>query len=319
MADIAGTTRPDVELTGSAVARRRGHSAAPPAASEIAQELRRRRDVLRLTVRQAAARTGVSPSVISEIETGRRVPSLGTYAKLREGLGLDVPATVLLPERRPPDLLEEHLTALAACVVVQHGGALADLAEALGVSIAAVREGVLHIAPRLEAVGLTAVVDSVDVRVAPVDAAVEAVHVLSSLDRIPQVSQEQLEVICIVAHLGVATRADVESRRGEDCETVVRRMLDRGLLEKVPGGSAAVNRYRVTAGAISATGHASLESLQRFLADAVAAPEGGESVGFVEVTGSAATTGTTAYAIAARDGDPVRDSPLRHPSGERSA
>jgi chromosome segregation and condensation protein ScpB/DNA-binding XRE family transcriptional regulator len=252
--------------------RRRGRRAAAPAATEIAQELRRRRGALKLTVRQAADRAEVSPSVISEIETGRRVPSLRTYARLGEGLGLDVPATVLLPERRPADRLDEHLTALAACVVVQHGGPLADLAAALGVSIAAVREGVLHIAPRLAAVGLSVVVDSVDVRVSPLPAATSALEALAGLDHIPQVSADQLEVICIAAHLGVATRADIEARRGEDCESVLRRMLDRGLVEKVPGAPSAVNRYRVTTAAISATGHATLESLQRFLAESITTP-----------------------------------------------
>jgi chromosome segregation and condensation protein ScpB/DNA-binding XRE family transcriptional regulator len=265
----------EVELVGR---RRPGRPTTAAAPSAIAQELRRRRELLRLTVRQAAARSGVSPSVLSEIETGRRVPSLATYAKLREGLGLDVPSTVLLPERRPVDLLEEHLRALAVCVVVQHGGPLADFAEALGVSVAAVREGIFHLAPRLEAVGLTAVVDDVDVRLAPLPAAAESLAVLARLERIPQVSEEQLEILCIVAHLGVATRADVEARRGEDCETVLRRMVDRGLLEKVEGGSPTVNRYRVTAAAIAATGHGTIEALQRFLADSVSfgAREGAE-------------------------------------------
>jgi len=52
--------------------RRRGRHASPAAPSPVAQELRRRREMLHLTVRAAAARTGVPPSVISEIESGHR-------------------------------------------------------------------------------------------------------------------------------------------------------------------------------------------------------------------------------------------------------
>ncbi|MGH3180787.1 MAG: hypothetical protein ACRDOE_02605, partial [Streptosporangiaceae bacterium] len=45
--------------------RRQGRRPAAPPPTAIAQELWRRGDVLELTVRQAAVRTGVSPSVIS--------------------------------------------------------------------------------------------------------------------------------------------------------------------------------------------------------------------------------------------------------------
>jgi hypothetical protein len=148
--------------------RRRGRRAAPPAASPVAQELRRRREMLHLTVRAAAERTSVPASVISEIETGRRIPSLSTYAKLRRALGLDVPPSALLSPPRPagPDLHEEHLTALAACVVTHRGAPLADLARALGVSIPAVREGIVRVADRLATVGFRIVEDDVEVRLA---------------------------------------------------------------------------------------------------------------------------------------------------------
>ena len=133
---------------------RRGRRAQPPAPSPVARELRHRREMLRLAVRAAAQRTGVSPGVISEIETGRRIPSLSTYAKLRRELGLEIPPSVLVPPRTGgTGLLDDHLTALAACVVLHRGAPLADIARALGVSIPAVREGILRIADRLEAVG----------------------------------------------------------------------------------------------------------------------------------------------------------------------
>jgi hypothetical protein len=50
---------------------------------------------------------------------------------------------------------------------------------------------------------------------------------------------------------------------------VLRRLLDRGLLEKVDSGSPGVNHYRVTTTAIAATGYDSLASLRAFLAASV--------------------------------------------------
>jgi transcriptional regulator with XRE-family HTH domain len=213
---------------------RRGRRAAPPAPSPVAQELRRRREALHLTVRAAAQRTGVSPGVISEIETGRRIPSLSTYAKLRRELGLEIPPSVLVPPRTgDTGLLDEHLTALAACVVMHRGAPLADIARALGVSIPAVREGILRIADRLEAVGFRVAEDDVDVILVPVLAAAAALDTMGTVERLPELSSDHMELICIVAHLGTAVRKQIEAMFGRDCDLLLRRLADRGYLERV--------------------------------------------------------------------------------------
>lgn len=199
---------------GTPLTKRRGRRAAAPAPSPVAQELRRRREMLHLTVRAAAGRTGVPASVICEIERGRRIPSLSMYAKLRRELGLDVPPSAVIPPspHAEPDLLEDHLTALAACVLTHQGGPVADLARVLGVSIPAVREGVLRIADRLAAVGFRVVEDDVDVRLVPVAAAARALDELGAVERLPELSADHLELICIVAHLGTAVRSQIEAR-----------------------------------------------------------------------------------------------------------
>ena len=46
--------------------------------------------------------------------------------------------------------------------------------------------------------------------------------------------------------------------------TVVRRLVDRGLVEKAGTGSPAVSHYRVTTTAIAATGRATLKSFDAF-------------------------------------------------------
>jgi transcriptional regulator with XRE-family HTH domain len=99
---------------------RRGPAVGP--SSPVAEEVRRRRKALRLTLHEAAKCTGVSYTVFSEVENGRRVPSPRTYQKLRAGLGLAAPPHVLLPPPPPAGLLDEHVTHVAACAILQRRG-----------------------------------------------------------------------------------------------------------------------------------------------------------------------------------------------------
>jgi transcriptional regulator with XRE-family HTH domain len=56
----------------------------------IGQEVRRRREELGLTGAELAARSGLSPGAISQIENGKRTPSSTTVMKLARGLGVEV-------------------------------------------------------------------------------------------------------------------------------------------------------------------------------------------------------------------------------------
>jgi segregation and condensation protein B len=250
---------------------------APPPGHAVAQELRRRRELLGITQAEAARRSGVSRTVICEIEAGSRVPSVRTYEKLRTGLGLVAPAAVLMPRRPPLPLNEEVMARLAACVVVGRSVLLSDLAAATGTSIPAVREGVLAIAPRLAAVGLAAADDGVRVEVAPLQVTEAAVAAITTTEQLGAVSDEQVAVLALVAYLGTATRRQIEELRGDDSETLLRRLVARGLLEKVadehaPSGP---NVYRVTTRALAALGHPTLESLQGYLGQLVDAGAAG--------------------------------------------
>jgi chromosome segregation and condensation protein ScpB len=73
--------------------------------------------------------------------------------------------------------------------------------------------------------------------------------------------QEQMEVLAIVASLGSATRRQVERLRGEDCESLLRRLTQRGLVEPVPDQArpGAPNIYRLTTRGVAVCGHSSLE------------------------------------------------------------
>jgi Segregation and condensation complex subunit ScpB len=135
-------------------------------------------------------------------------------------------------------------------------------------SIPAVREGLLTIAPCLAAVGLTAADD-----VTPLRCAESAVAAITVMDQLGEVSEEQVAIIALVGYLGTATRRQIEEMRGDDSETLLRRLVARDLLKKVaderaPGGP---NVYRLTTRALAALGIRTLESLQGYLGQVVGA------------------------------------------------
>jgi len=59
-----------------------------------AQGLRQRREQLGLTLRALAARSGISSSMISDVERGAKSPTISTLAALAQALGVPVSALV---------------------------------------------------------------------------------------------------------------------------------------------------------------------------------------------------------------------------------
>lgn len=75
----------------------------------IGKEVRRRREQLGLTGAQLAAKAGMVPSAVSQIETGRRSPSSASVVKLAEALGAR-PGD-LFPADTQPSLAEGEMEA----------------------------------------------------------------------------------------------------------------------------------------------------------------------------------------------------------------
>ena len=67
----------------------------------MGERLRRARQQQGLTLRELAQRLGVSPSMISQIETGRASPSVSTLYSLATELGVSLDE-LLFNDRRPP-------------------------------------------------------------------------------------------------------------------------------------------------------------------------------------------------------------------------
>ncbi len=212
-----------------------------------------------------ARQSGVSRTVVCEIEAGQRIPSLRTYERLRAALGLDVPAAVLARPRPRVTLGDEHLTRLAAALLSVHTCSLATLAAGLGVAVPAIREGLLAIADRLARVGLRTFDDGSTVHIAPLPGCDEAVRAVSEVEDVATLSDAALAVLMIICVRGEPRRRDLEAYRGEDCAALLDRLRRRGFVEvvgnAVPG---ATHRYRITPKVLGAVGYPIIEAFRDF-------------------------------------------------------
>jgi chromosome segregation and condensation protein ScpB len=118
---------------------------------------------------------------------------------------------------------------------------------------------------------MRAVDDGVEVRLVPLPVAAPAVAAVTEIEALGELSDEQVAILCIVAYRGAATRREIEDLRREDSESLLIRLVKLGLLDKVADAKShgGPNVYRVTAKALAAMGHGTLESLQAYLAPAV--------------------------------------------------
>jgi chromosome segregation and condensation protein ScpB len=212
----------------------------------------------------------VSHTVISDIENGRRLPTLRTFERLRRGLGLDAPPEILVRLPEPVETVESHLVRLAACLWACGGRvALTDLAAALELPATAVREQLPFVAVRLAACGMSLTEDSVEVRLGALATSMPALQALGRVITERRHAALSTDAIALLGYVGwhrEATRRQLEELRGEDCETLLGRLVDAGLLAAMRDSQGRrANRYRLTAAALEAFGVASLEELEEKL------------------------------------------------------
>ncbi len=112
------------------------------AAGELGRSVRARREQLGWSQSRLARASGVSRTVVNEVENGRRSPSLPTYDKLRRALGLDLASSLaLLPTATPASVSERFLTTVAGLLITAGRIELTDAAAALQADATAVRTG----------------------------------------------------------------------------------------------------------------------------------------------------------------------------------
>ena len=244
-------------------------NAAGEVGAEVSVEIAGRLRALNWSVSELSRQSEVSREVISGLLNGRRLPSLTTYERLRRTLGL-LPSPALLTRPAPPaDVSDELLSRLAACVVTGRSVLLADLSDATGLAITAVRESLPKVQERLRPVGLRLVTDGDEVTVMPQAHCAEALERLGQVTVDRELTPEALEALGAVAFHTEATREQVEvARGGVDCASLLHRLTERGYLQAtfVESGRGRPLRYRLTTKAVSVLGYSSLEEVQELLA-----------------------------------------------------
>ena len=230
------------------------------AAGEWGGSVRARREQLGWSQSRLARASGVSRTVVNEVENGRRSPSLPTYDKLRRALGLDLASSLaLLPTATPTSVSERFLTAVAGLLITAGRLEVADAAAALQADATAVRTAVAQLADRFAAVD-----DGVTIELTVLAHAAQAVERTRPLEPVPTLSSEAVMTLVIVGHLGEATRREVDERRGADSTSVLDRLAARGLLTQRTDQAATgrPHAYRLTTRALTLVGHSTLESFQ---------------------------------------------------------
>ncbi|MDQ6900839.1 MAG: SMC-Scp complex subunit ScpB [Candidatus Dormibacteraeota bacterium] len=180
----------------------------------LAEELRRRRSALGWTLEQVAEQAEVSVGMLSLIETGKRRPSLKSWGRIRQSLGITEPLPEEAWRQQRPEISDQLVASLGACLAAVRSATLAELAEATACSISEVRLGLRRLAERLEATGIQVLDDGSHVQLAPERRFHGAVAHLVQPEKLPRPSQEQAEVLAIVISDGMASRRRIEEVRG---------------------------------------------------------------------------------------------------------
>jgi chromosome segregation and condensation protein ScpB len=152
--------------------------------------------------------------MLSLIETGKRRPSLRSWERIRQSLGITAPLPEEAWRQQPRQISDELVASLGACLAAVRQAALAELAEATACSISEVRLGLRRLAEQLAPAGMQVLDDASHVQLAPDRRFHGTVAHLLQPEQLPRLTQEQAEVLAIVIADGMATRRRIEEVRG---------------------------------------------------------------------------------------------------------
>jgi chromosome segregation and condensation protein ScpB/DNA-binding XRE family transcriptional regulator len=255
----------------------------PGSGSSITEELRRRRKALGWTLQEVGTRAQLSVAQLSLIERGQRQPSIRSWGRIRQVLGI---AEALPREawgREVGEITEDLVATLGACLAAVRQATLAELAEASTASIAEVRLALRRLAERVEPVGMQVLDDGNAVQLAPLSRFGPAVRQLTEPRRHPGLTPDQAEVLAIVIAEGMATRSHIEHVRGfsqsrigpegvtmipRDCSETLALLVSGRLLaaERDDNAQGRPNIYRPTTHLLQAFGVQTLEELRELMA-----------------------------------------------------
>ena len=96
-----------------------------------------------------AEQAQVSVGMLSLIETGKRRPSLRSWQRIRQTLGITEPLPEEAWRQQPREISDEPVATLGAFLAAARAATLAELATATGVSISEVRPALRRLAEQL--------------------------------------------------------------------------------------------------------------------------------------------------------------------------
>lgn len=219
------------------VSQPRGRLLSIPGETLIARNLRRHREAQGISLRALAYRSGISQNLIVDFEHSRRTPTPDQHRTLLAVLGVGEAGA------RQSGLRVETLTALAACLAWTHGVALAALADALGLTIAEVRDGIEQTRDRLRAIGLEVFVDQRRARVLPLSWCERPIRAVTS---VPPISVDDLRVLSLLHQQAGARLTDLEATAEGPIRNILASLLDRGLVGCSSGGPVADRIYWIS-------------------------------------------------------------------------
>ena len=251
----------------------------PGPGPSLTEDLRRRRTALGWTLEGVANRAQVSVAQLSLIERGKRRPSVRSWGRIRQVLGIAEPLPREAWERKVGEVTEELVATLGASLAAVRQATLAELAEAAGASIAEVRLALHRLAGRVEPAGMQVLDDGNAVQLAPLSRFGPAVRQVTEPRRHPGLTPDQAEVLAIVIAEGMATRSHIEDVRGfsqsrvgpagvimipRDCSETLALLVSRGLLaaERDDNAQGRPNVYRPTPLLLQAFDVQTLEELR---------------------------------------------------------
>ncbi len=155
-----------------------------------------------------------------------------------------------MAEKAETEKRDARLAACMTAVLFVHADAVRveRLARACGATSDDVRRVARQAAPTDDATqGLCMLLHEDAVRLVTAPAHRDAVDAMLARERDEALSPAALEVLAIVAYRSPVSRAEVDAIRGVNCGAMLRKLLLRGLIERVRDAeNSRVYRYRVT-------------------------------------------------------------------------
>jgi chromosome segregation and condensation protein ScpB len=152
--------------------------------------------------------------MLSLIEAGKRRPSLRSWQRIRQTLGIIEPLPEEAWRQQPREISDELVATLGACLAAVRSATLAELAQATGTPVSDVRLALRRLAAQLEPMGMRILDDGSHVQLVPHKRFYGAVAHLVQPEPLPRLTQEQAEALAIVISDGMATRRRIEEVRG---------------------------------------------------------------------------------------------------------